>query len=259
MLSHNDDLVVNSIMWTGSYEPVSLSIWSRLAGHANLVFDIGAYSGVYGMAAARKNSNCTVMCIEPLDMNFSRIRENIILNAFNNVSILPIAVSNTEGEININLYSDRKDFLAPESSIKIIDRIPVSMKKVQSISIDALVQLNSIRKVDLVKIDVNAAELEVVEGMRKTIETSRPDLLIAVPNNEIAKRLTEIFNKVGYNYFEIKEDSGNIRKTEAITSGTNLLDLNRLISMKNTDELQQIFQMSDKYGTEKYNRWRRDN
>ena len=109
-------------------------------------------------------------------------------------------------------------------------------------------QLNSIKKVDLVKIDVNGAEFEVVEGMRKVIETSRPDLLVAVPNNEIAHRLTEIFNKVGYNFFEIKEDSRNIRKTDVITSGTNLLDLNRLITMKSVEELQQIFQANDKYG-----------
>ena len=60
MLSRNDDLTVSSIIWTGSYEPVSMSIWAKLAGNAEYVLDIGSYTGIYGFVASMKNKQSRI-------------------------------------------------------------------------------------------------------------------------------------------------------------------------------------------------------
>lgn len=239
MLSKNDDLVVNSLIWTGGYKPASLRLWARLAEKADLVFDIGAYTGIYGLVAAQKNNKCSVFCFEPLYTNVSRINENISLNRLNNVVVVPYAISNTIHDVNLNIYSDGH-FLSPESSIKnTINKKTVFVKKVQSISIDTFVELNSIKKIDLLKIDVNGSESEVILGMRKTLEKLRPDILMSVSNDETAQLLTEIFNKLGYNFFQIEEDSLDIYEAYGLTSSTGLTNINYLITMKNRHELDQ--------------------
>jgi FkbM family methyltransferase len=246
MFSNNDDLVVNSIMWTGSYEPISLSIWARLTNNADFILDIGAYTGIYGYVAASRTRQSKVICFEPLDLNFSRIWGNIALNSFSNISALPLAVSDREGDIYLNIYSDG-NFLTSGSSTKYeTNKHPVSRKNVHSISIDTLVKLNSIQKIDLVKIDVEGSVKEVLEGMIKTIERCNPDFIIEVLQDiELANYLTAFFQRYGYNFFEIREDNSHIRQTNVVTSGTSLLDLNRLLTPKSGQELQLLL---DTYG-----------
>ena len=247
MFSNNDDLIVNSIMWTGSYEPVSLSIWARLTNTAYLILDVGAYTGIYGYVAARRNKQSRIICFEPLDLNFSRIWQNIILNSFSNISALPFAVSNKDGELDLNIYS-HGNFLTSGSSTKHeTTKHPLLRKKVQSISIDTIAQSNSIQKVDLVKIDVEGSVKEVLEGMTKTLEKCRPDFIIEVLQDvELANYLTDFLKRYNYNFFEIKEDNRAVKQTNNVTSGTNLLDLNRLLTPKSSQELQLLF---DTHGT----------
>lgn len=246
MFSNNDDLVVNSIMWTGSYEPMSLSIWARLTNNANLILDIGAYTGIYGYVAASRNRQSKIICFEPLDLNFSRIWGNIIFNSFSNINVMPWAVSDKEAEVDLNIYSVG-NFLTSGSSTKHeANKHPVLRKKVQSISIDTLVKLNSIQKIDLVKIDVEGSVKEVLEGMIKTMDRCKPDFIIEVLQDiELANYLTKFFQRYGYNFFEIREDNSNIRQTNVVTSGTSLLDLNRLLTPKSGQELQLLL---DTYG-----------
>jgi len=239
MFSNNDDLVVNSIMWTGSYEPMSLAIWSRLTKNADLILDIGAYTGIYSYIAGRNNKQSLVICFEPLDLNFSRIWENIVLNSFNNIKMRHLAVSDKDGDIDLNVYSSG-NFLTSGSSItNEADKHPVLRKKVQSTTIDTYLKINSIQKIDLVKIDVEGSVKEVLEGMRQTLEECRPDFIIEVLRDpELANYLTEYFKRYNYNFFEIKEDSIDIKRTKTVTSGTSLLDLNRLVTTKSSQELQ---------------------
>jgi FkbM family methyltransferase len=246
MFSNNDDLVVNSIMWTGSYEPMSLSIWARLTNNANLILDIGAYTGIYGYVAVSRNKKSKVICFEPLDLNFSRIWENITLNSFSNISALPLAVSDKDGEIDLNIYSNGNFLTSGSSTKQEITKDPCLRKKVQSISIDTVVQLNSIQRIDLVKIDVEGSVKEVLEGMRKTLEKCKPDFIIEVLQDiELANYLTSFFKGYNYNFFEIKEDNRNIKQTNVVTSGSSLLDLNRLLTLKSSQELQLLL---DTYG-----------
>lgn len=242
MFSNNDDLVVNSIMWTGSYEPMSLAIWARLTKNAALILDIGAYTGIYSYIAGRNNKQSSIICFEPLDLNFSRISENIVLNSFNNISAQPLAVSDKDGDIDLNIYS-AGNFLTSGSSISNeADKLPVVRKKVQSITIDTFLKINSIQKIDLVKIDVEGSVKEVLEGMRQTLEKCRPDFILEVlRDTELANYVTDYFKKYNYSFFEIKEDNIDIKQTKTVTSGTNLLDLNRLVTTKSSQELQLLF------------------
>jgi FkbM family methyltransferase len=242
MLTNNDDLTVSSIIWAGSYEPVSMSIWAKLAGNAEYILDIGSYTGIYGLVASMKNKQSRIICIEPLDTNCSRIKKNILLNSLTNINILPIAAANDNGEMKVNIF-DEGNLLPFASSIKInIEKKPVLYRKVQSLRVDTIVESNNIDTVSLVKIDVNGFELEVVEGMKKTIEKCKPDFIIAVSDTTEANYLTDFFNTFGYRFYEISEKSKNMRKTNDMNPGINMMGLNYLITNKAIEELRNFME-----------------
>ena len=242
MLSNNDDLTVSSIIWTGSYEPLSMRIWAKLAGSAEYILDIGSYTGIYGLVASIKNKRSKIICIEPLDTNCSRIKENILLNSLTNTNILPIAAANDNGEIEVNIF-DEGNLLPFASSIKFdIKEKLISCRKVPSVRVDTVVEVENIDIVSLVKMDVNGSEPEIVEGMKKTIERCKPDFIVAVSDAKVANYLTDFFNTFGYSFYEISEKSKNMRKTNVITPGISMMGLNYLITAKPNEELRSVME-----------------
>lgn len=248
MKSNNDDLIVNRILWTGSYEPTSLSIWARLARKAKFIIDVGSYTGIYSFVAASNNRKCIIVSFEALPSNLSRIKENISLNSFRNVRALSFAASDLDGEIEFNVYSDA-GFLTSGSSTKAKkDKSPLRRYRVKSACIDSV--LKSEDPLSLIKIDVEGSEPDVVKGMIKTIERNKPDVLIEVLDDETAQYLTQLFKSYGYSFYEIKEDNCNIRQTNVVTSGSWPNDLNRFLTKRNRRELQKELE-SHRFGVQK--------
>jgi hypothetical protein len=87
MENEGRDGVANSIHWLGveGYEPGLVKIWVDLARRSNVIFDIGAYTGLYSLSAALVNSKARVFAFEPVDMQYRCLKRNIEINNLNNI------------------------------------------------------------------------------------------------------------------------------------------------------------------------------
>jgi len=67
MFSNDDDYVAKKFFWHGknAYEAMSLNLWQYFAKSSRVVLDVGAYTGVYSLAAAQQNKKTRVYCFEP--------------------------------------------------------------------------------------------------------------------------------------------------------------------------------------------------
>ena len=73
-------------------------------------------------------------------------------------------------------------------------------------------QTNGCSRSDLIKIDVEGAEQNALEGMRKTIKNYNPTFIIEVlPNKELEKFLQEFFLSYGYVWYWLTTD-GPVKK-----------------------------------------------
>jgi FkbM family methyltransferase len=79
-------------------------------------------------------------------------------------------------------------------------------------------EIFSQKKIGVIKIDVEGAELEVISGAKKTISVDRPVLIIEIlpayseENRNRINRQSQIeliFKELNYNLFRINKDSGN--------------------------------------------------
>ncbi|MCS7139609.1 MAG: FkbM family methyltransferase, partial [Candidatus Nezhaarchaeota archaeon] len=112
--------------------------------------------------------------------------KNIKLNGLKNVIALNIAAWN--GECNLKLFigdvsghhSAKKDFGLGSITVK-------------AMPLDDVVRDLRVKRVDLIKIDVEGAELEVLEGLVRTLKEHHPKVIVEVWRletfNELVSRL----------------------------------------------------------------------
>jgi len=124
--------------------------------------DVGACTGKYTIPMSKYYGK--VIAVEPNPKNLEFLRKNIELNECNNVEIIEKAVSNTKG----------KTKLALKGAHSHIDAFGVK----DAVEVETDLLDNLIDKADVIKIDVEGAELKVVEGSKRLIEEHKPVFII---------------------------------------------------------------------------------
>jgi len=209
--------VENQIFWegiTGGWEKYSMKVWMDMVQKSQVIFDIGANTGVYTLVAKALNPNAEVHGFEPFPAIYDKYVSNIQLNSYD-VHTNKLALSNNNGEAVI--YAESKDFAysvtvnqnlwAKEDAHKI---------KIETITLDKYIADQNLSRVDLMKIDVETHEPEVLEGFRKNLPLCRPIILIEILNQEVASKLEPFFPPGEWAFFNIDENRG-IRSVSRLT------------------------------------------
>jgi len=216
--SHGNS-VENSIFWaglTGEWEAASMKLWIALVKDAEVIFDVGANTGVYSLVAKALNAQARVYAFEPVERIYKKLEYNNRLNNYD-VVCLQSAASNADGTATIydlpddNPYSVtiNRDFFPPETEV-----IPTL---INTIRLDTFIEKSKLDRLDLIKLDVETHEAEVLEGLGDYLDKFKPTLLVEILNDEIGNKIEEFVRGKDYLYFNIDEDSGSIRQVEQIT------------------------------------------
>jgi FkbM family methyltransferase len=156
-------------------------VQQALAGYlkpGDVFYDIGANVGFFSAIAARLvGSSGHVYAFEPVPENVVQIRHNAKCNNFANVTVLEKAVSRSTGKAELLLahYSGG-------STLSVADRPPdlKGTTTVDTIAIDDLVAESAIAPPTVVKIDVEGAEMDALQGMTQTIQDFQPIIIYEV-------------------------------------------------------------------------------
>ena len=163
----------------GVWEPeVTEYICPRMAIGMTMI-DIGADIGYYTLFFARRvGKPRRVIAFEPSPSAREMLERNIRLNNYGNVTVCDFALFSRNGWVI--LESPRElSRINPSKNSHVINGI-----EIQTRVFDECVSEFSIHRMDLVKIDVEGAELDVLRGMRHALEKYHPALLVEVhPDN----------------------------------------------------------------------------
>ncbi|MBC7797057.1 MAG: FkbM family methyltransferase [Pyrinomonadaceae bacterium] len=215
---HHGYEVENSLFWAGigrGWEKVSLSLWVKLVRDANVIFDIGANTGVYSLIAKSLNPNAQVYAFEPVARVFEKLEYNIKLNDFD-VVCLDSAASNTDGTATIYDTSEEHTYSVTVNENLNANNIAVVPTTIKTVRLDTIIKSNQIEKVDLIKIDVETHEAEVIEGLGEYLEKFKPTMLVEILNDEVGRKVQALVDNKGYAYFNLDEETGSIRRVDEI-------------------------------------------
>lgn len=171
-------------MAMGNYEEGTTRLFESSLAPGMVAIDVGAHVGYYSLLAARQvGSEGKVYAFEPEPSNFGLLRANVERNGYRNIVLVNSAAANKEGTTTLYLsaldngrHSTYRHGLPGAGSID-----------VQAMTIDDFLATEGWPKVDLVKIDVEGAELDVLEGMRELLQKAGPIKMIVEFNPRLLR------------------------------------------------------------------------
>lgn len=149
---------------------------TRVLNPGEVFWDVGANIGYFTLLAARSLKNTgQVVAFEPGQAAFSRLLANISLNPFTNIATYQIALADREGEgvlyCQPRIADGRANLFRPGSGQREGERVAVA-------TLDGWRERHRLVCPDFIKMDVEGAELAVLQGAQKTLTCSTPMLLV---------------------------------------------------------------------------------
>ncbi|MGB6743152.1 MAG: FkbM family methyltransferase, partial [Terracidiphilus sp.] len=206
MLLAGNDLVSRVILETCVWEEASwLAVLPHLSSGATVV-DVGAHMGYFSLkAAAVVGTSGRVIAIEAHPQMISTLRGNIQANGASVVTVEPVACSDAEGVIDLFTASDSNTGSSSLSQSNASQWGPLGVThQVPARPLDSILKSIGVSRVDVLKIDVEGAELRVLTGAKDTLARHHPVILIELddsllqPMHTSAAEITTFLRDLGY-------------------------------------------------------------
>jgi FkbM family methyltransferase len=222
--SRGDDGVSNAVYWYGwdGYEPETTPLFFRLAAQATVTLDIGANVGFHSLLAGHANPAGRVYAFEPVPATLERLRRHIALNGLENVECIAAAVGASDGATSLyvgeagipvgaSLSAEFVEQVRQAAAVRLAER--VETLTVPLMTIDRFVAERSISRVDLVKLDVEGAEPQALQGMRAVLRRDRPAIICEVlEDGRTAPALEDALRPFGYHAYHLTPDGPMLRE-----------------------------------------------
>ena len=177
-------------------EPVSWEVWELLSQSVyesrnvsirpgDVVIDCGAHVGVFTRFALRQGAS-RVIAIEPDPTNVACIRENLVseidagrvdvvpAGVWDERKRIPLFVSEESSDVHTFVSSSGARMLVPHSSES------RGAEDILVLPLDEIVDELALDRVDFVKMDIEGAERNALQGARKTLIRFKPRMAICV-------------------------------------------------------------------------------
>jgi FkbM family methyltransferase len=165
----------------------------------DVVFDCGANNGTFSLVYSHKvGGSGKVFAFEPDSQNIVDFKQNMLLNNnCTNVELINKAVWNNEdsivfyeaGSVGSSIFYEDKN------SRRVM---------IQATSIDSFIISHEIKKLNFIKMDIEGAEIEALEGSMETIKKCKPEFAIAsyhiINGAPTYIALEAFFKRIGYPY-----------------------------------------------------------
>lgn len=175
--------------WLGSYEFTKQKLFSETVRNGSVVYDVGANAGFYTLlASVLVGSTGRVFAFEPLPRNLRYLRRHIAVNRCDNVTVIAAAAGEASGR---GLFKEDPNPSAGHLSRD--EGFPVEV-----VSLDTLVGQGRIPPPDYLKVDVEGAELHVLQGAKRMLERYHPAIFLAVHGDDRGRDCRHFLRALGF-------------------------------------------------------------
>ena len=191
-------------IWTGGYEREFAGRVAAAIPKGGVSYDIGGWHGFFsGVMAA--NGARKVVVFEPLPTNIERIQRVMALNPGLPIELMATALGEKSGEAELVIMPESSMAKLAASSFQrdqtVGERIVVPI-----VAIDELVASGKAPPPDLMKLDVEGAELMVLKGASRTLAAHGPRIFAEVHSSALLVDVTAFLTGLGYQVDRIDSD-----------------------------------------------------
>lgn len=225
----------NYIYFLGEYEPAITNLFKEIIKPGDVCLDIGANIGWFTTLFQKLvGEKGEVHAFEPVPPTFEKLKRNIKLNEPPaNVTANNLALGDVEKQIDLHIFPNLPH---GHASISTFDQEDFVSYSSPMITLDAYLSAQKIDNVNLVKMDIEGAELMMLKGASKLFSQKN----LPVLEIEMALATTKGFGylpndlieyiraQADYNFFAIDEKHFTIQQIQAFQPediGANVLCL----------------------------------
>ncbi|HEX8390710.1 MAG TPA: FkbM family methyltransferase [Longimicrobium sp.] len=197
------NLIAREICVTGRYAPVETAMVLRTLPRGGVFVDVGANLGYFVLvAAAAVGAGGRVVALEPDPRMAGELEENVRRNRLGQVAVVRAAASDRTGTAALSGYAEEggnfgTSTLLPDGGTNVFE-VPCA-------PLDDLLDAQGVGAVDLVKVDVEGAELWVLRGMRRGLAARRYRRVLVElhpwtwdDRNAVVREMVEMMRESGY-------------------------------------------------------------
>ena len=176
-----------------------MAIWRAWLKPGDTFVDVGANVGLYSLLAAE--TGCAVLAIEPANDMVERLRRNLTLNGYTEVSVHAVALMDRPGTVDL-------------SGLDANRRVATQRGTTGSVVSSHLDELLGTSRIAGLKIDVEGNERLVLLGGQHLLDDGRVDLIQLEWNDtsesalgESREQLGRLLLEAGFCLFQVTDDS----------------------------------------------------
>ncbi len=179
----------NNGYWLGSYEMEKCVRFAEAVPSGGVVFDLGGNVGYYSLiSAVRAGPDGRVFVFEPLPRNLDFLRRHLALNRIGNVTVIDAAVSERSGTVHFaEDASTSKGRIGKGGTLE-----------VKSIALDDWIDRGLLPAPDLLKIDIEGAELLALRGARRMLAAKHPPIFLSTHSGQVHKECLVFLESLSY-------------------------------------------------------------
>lgn len=206
----------------GRYEPEVTAALRQHCRPGMTVLDIGANAGHHMLLLSRLcGASGHVHAFEPVPQNVACLLETVRLNSLRNVRVHPLAISDREGEADLKFSGvfDGFAYLTQgghgRSECQRAPRISIT---VRTSDLDTICSTSRIDRIDLIKMDIEGAEMLALSGMTRILSVHRPVLILELWGTEHIAEAPILLSRFGYETHTLSVWRGFVQGAFAETS-----------------------------------------
>ncbi|MDR0994337.1 MAG: FkbM family methyltransferase [Verrucomicrobiota bacterium] len=204
-------VIGRSLYRTGIWEPEVTDFVRKVVEPGWHMLDIGAHIGYYTLLfAKRTGEGGRVVAFEPMPRERAILERNILLNNLSGIGVFPYALSDRRG--HAVMAPECRGQMRPGAREEEPDTV-------EMLPLDSIWNDIAWERLDMVKVDVEGAEMGVLQGMQKVLERFRPNLLLEIHPLQLkafdssAEAVVDWLRKnFGYAFTPIDSDSAEFKE-----------------------------------------------
>jgi FkbM family methyltransferase len=171
--------------------------------NGEVFYDIGANIGIYSSFIASHVPRTKILAFEPHSDNVRRLSNNLGLNG-NQWSCYQVLLGNKEEMVPFRIVSEKPG--ESRHSISSTNSGVFTMKR----QVDTLVQEENLEPPEIIKIDVEGAELQVLKGAKDTLKNVRIVYCEVHTEDQELEEIKQYFRNSGFRTEELQEDDQTV-------------------------------------------------
>lgn len=175
--------------WLGNFEYERQNLFAQTIERDTIVFDIGAYHGIYTMLAAQLvGERGRVYAFEPSPRNATLLKKHIALNHLKNVRVCEDACADRHGQPH---FASSDDGRGRQSVAAVAVRRNV-------FALDEQIGQSKLPIPDYLRIDIADAEWSILQGAWQTLAEFHPTIFLTIYHCDTRQQCNHFLETLGY-------------------------------------------------------------